>query len=105
MSVEEAYRVLGLSGGASEAEIKAAHQRLIRHLHPDRGGSSFLAAQVNRAKAPSAARVDAERAGVVGSVRVGYRERVFRWPRIARCDIRLPPICHSHHPICIGWTR
>lgn len=50
MSAEEAYRVLGLNAGASEAEIRAAHQRLIRHLHPDRGGSSFLAAQVNRAR-------------------------------------------------------
>jgi hypothetical protein len=50
MSKEEAYRVLGLEPGASEAEIKAAHHRLIAGLHPDRGGSSFLAAQVNRAR-------------------------------------------------------
>jgi hypothetical protein len=50
MTAEEAYRVLGLSTGATEAEIKAAYQRLIQHLHPDRGGSSFLAAQVNRAR-------------------------------------------------------
>jgi hypothetical protein len=50
MTAEDAYRVLGLSAGASAEEIKAAHQRLIRHLHPDRGGSSFLAAQVNRAR-------------------------------------------------------
>jgi len=50
MTTEDAYRVLGLTAGASEAEIRNAHQRLIRHLHPDRGGSSFLAAQVNRAR-------------------------------------------------------
>ncbi len=50
MTTEDAYRVLGLRAGASETEIKNAHQRLIQHLHPDRGGSSFLAAQVNRAR-------------------------------------------------------
>lgn len=50
MTAEDAYRVLGLSAGSSEEEIRTAHQRLIRHLHPDRGGSSFLAAQVNRAR-------------------------------------------------------
>ena len=50
MTPEEALRVLGLGAGASEVEIKAAYHRLIRHLHPDQGGSSFLAAQVNRAR-------------------------------------------------------
>lgn len=50
MTPEEALRVLGLAAGAGEAEIKAAYHRLIRHLHPDQGGSSFLAAQVNRAR-------------------------------------------------------
>lgn len=50
MSIEDAYRVLGLEPGASEAEIREAHHRLIASVHPDKGGSSFLAAQVNRAK-------------------------------------------------------
>lgn len=50
MTPEEALRVLGLTAGASEQEIKAAYHRLIRYLHPDQGGSSFLAAQVNRAR-------------------------------------------------------
>jgi hypothetical protein len=50
MSREDAYRVLGLKPGASEAAIKEAYHRLIASVHPDRGGSSFLAAQVNRAK-------------------------------------------------------
>lgn len=50
MAAEEALRVLGLNAGASEAEVRAAYHRLIRHLHPDQGGSSFLAAQVNRAR-------------------------------------------------------
>ncbi len=50
MTREQALGILGLPGDASEAEIKAAHHRLIGALHPDRGGSSLLAAQVNRAK-------------------------------------------------------
>lgn len=50
MSREDAYRVLGLEPGASDVDIKAAHHRLIAGLHPDRGGSSYLSAQVNRAR-------------------------------------------------------
>jgi hypothetical protein len=50
MSREDALRILGLEAGASEAEIKAAYHRLIAGLHPDRGGSDYLAAQVNRAR-------------------------------------------------------
>jgi len=47
---DDAYRILGLKPGASADDIRVAHHRLISHLHPDRGGSSFLAAQVNRAR-------------------------------------------------------
>jgi hypothetical protein len=50
MSKEDALRVLGLEAGASESEIKTAYHRLISSLHPDRGGSGYLAAQVNRAR-------------------------------------------------------
>lgn len=50
MSREDALRILGLEPGASEAEVKAAYHRLIAGLHPDRGGSDYLAAQVNRAR-------------------------------------------------------
>lgn len=50
MSRDDAYRVLGLVPGASDDEIKAAYHRLIAGLHPDRGGSGYLAAQVNRAR-------------------------------------------------------
>jgi DnaJ domain len=50
MSPGEAYRVLGLSPQASDQEVKAAHRRLMREHHPDRGGSVELAARLNEAR-------------------------------------------------------
>ncbi len=50
MTREEALQVLGLEAGASKDDIKEAHHRLIAGLHPDRGGSTYLAAQINQAK-------------------------------------------------------
>jgi hypothetical protein len=47
---EEAYAILGLAPGAPREEIEAAHRRLIQRLHPDRGGSNYLATQINRAR-------------------------------------------------------
>jgi len=50
MSAAEARSILGVEPGATPQEIKAAYGRLIRMAHPDKGGTTGLAAQLNAAR-------------------------------------------------------
>jgi len=50
VTVDEAYAILGLAPGADAEAIKAAHHRLMKQLHPDHGGTDYLASKINRAR-------------------------------------------------------
>jgi len=48
--VAQARALLGVAPGADASTIRAAHRRLIASVHPDRGGTEALAAQINAAR-------------------------------------------------------
>ncbi|WP_306253593.1 DnaJ domain-containing protein [Parvularcula sp. IMCC14364] len=50
MTVEEAWEVLGLSPDAQTVDIDAAYRRLMGQIHPDKGGTDYLAAKINEAR-------------------------------------------------------
>lgn len=50
MSRDEAWEILGLQPDSSADDVKAAHRRLMRMVHPDHGGSTWLASRINQAR-------------------------------------------------------
>jgi|GEM_PF-685606 len=50
MTKEQAYKILELKPGASRKEIELAHKKILSKVHPDKGGSNYLTAEVNRAR-------------------------------------------------------
>ena len=49
--VKQAIAVLEIEGEVTEEKVKEAYHRLIKKVHPDQGGSKYLAEQINQAKA------------------------------------------------------
>ncbi len=63
MTEREAAEVLGLEEGASADEVRAAHKKLIGQIHPDKGGTDYLASKINEARDLLLRRLEAEDCG------------------------------------------
>lgn len=50
MTEDEAYQVLGLEKGATTEAIHRSHRELMKKIHPDQGGTTYLATRVNQAR-------------------------------------------------------
>jgi hypothetical protein len=50
MTRAEAFEVLGLQEGVSDADINAAYKKMMARVHPDKGGNDWMAAKINEAK-------------------------------------------------------
>lgn len=51
MTRREASLILGLNTSPNADKVKQAHKKIIVLNHPDKGGSPYLAAKINEAKA------------------------------------------------------
>ena len=60
MDLEEAAKVLGVDLYADQSDIRAAHKKLISQIHPDKGGTDYLAAKINEARDVMMARAPAK---------------------------------------------